>query len=761
MHYAHSLPNRSPREWEPLLTHLHQVGELAADNAAAYGADELARIAGLLHDLGKAKPEFQRYISESGAPHAPHAGEGALHAERRYVGLAGRMVAFCIAGHHAGLANGQTEGGATSPLAVRLTQAQDVPLPAGLVVPDRVTRVPGPMQTPCDSHDKPFALSFLIRMLFSALVDADFIATERFYARANGEQVERGWCGTLANLKERLDECLAGFEGKTGDVNALRAEVLAACRTKAQESPGLFSLTVPTGGGKTLSALAFALEHAMAHGLRRIIYVAPYTSVIEQTADVFRRTLRDDDAVLEHHSNFDWEGAGDGADEEGRDGLRKLQRAAQNWDRPLVVTTAVQFFESLFANRSSRCRKLHNIARSVVILDEAQSLPLRLLRPCLAAIRELARGYGCSLVLCTATQPAVRAEDGFLAEERLRGVREIAPQPERLYARLKRVRAEDIGTLDDDSLTRRLVAERSALCIVNKRRHARALYESLPVGSRYHLSTFMTADHRRAKLTHIRARLDSGEPVHLVSTSLIEAGVDIDFPVVYRAVAGVDSVAQAAGRCNRENRLGDEGGRVYVFEPASPHHTPPRDVKQLAEVARTVFREHPEDLLSLSAVRAYFNEVYWRRGADELDSVQVGPSKGVMRAVRETRGPGNRPDFSFASIAEAFRIIEDSMAPLIVPVVGDMRYGAAPTVLNELQFALRPSGACRRALQRASVQVPPRVLTALIAAGAAEVIRPREFGNQFVVLRNADLYSPDAGLNWEDPISRRVDGLIL
>jgi len=340
-------------------------------------------------------------------------------------------------------------------------------------------------------------------------------------------------------------------------LNALRSEIRAHAVAKASLSPGPFTLTVPTGGGKTLTSLSFALEHAVRHGLRHVVYVIPYTSIIEQTAAVFRQALNTQEGVLEHHASFDWEGAGRSMRESasGDEALARLRRAAENWDAPLVVTTAVQFFESLFAARTSRCRKLHNLARSVIVLDEAQSLPLRLLNPCLAALDELGRSYGTSVVLCTATQPAVRrVKDGFAAGLDLPAERELAPDPPAFYARLRRQRIERApGPIEDEAIAARFAERQQMLCIVNSRRHAWELFRL--IGGQegaVHLSTYMCPRHRSLLLEMIKARLRDGAPVRLVATSLVEAGVDFSFPEVWRAEAGLDSVAQAAGRCNRE-----------------------------------------------------------------------------------------------------------------------------------------------------------------------------------------------------------------
>lgn len=310
----------------------------------------------------------------------------------------GKLIAYGIAGHHAGLPNGVGTSAhrPPTPLQSRIDQADALALPKDVSLPP-ITAPPGPIKALPMDRAANFCLHFFTRMLFSALVDADFLETEAFHDRANHRQSPRGWDGSLDDLAAALDAHLEAFGPPQGRVNELRAKILAHVRAQAPAAPGLFTLTVPTGGGKTLTSLAFALHHARRHGLRRVIYVIPYTSIIEQTADEFRTALGDRDALLEHHSSFDWDGLQDKGEKE------RIRLAAQNWDRPVIVTTAVQFFESLFANQPSRCRKLHRMARSVIVLDEAQTLPLRLLRPCLAALKELARGYGSSVVLCTAT----------------------------------------------------------------------------------------------------------------------------------------------------------------------------------------------------------------------------------------------------------------------------------------------------------------------------------------------------------------------
>ncbi|WP_244592234.1 CRISPR-associated endonuclease Cas3'' [Azospirillum palustre] len=761
MIYAHSVSGRDEKLWEPLAAHLTNVADRAGRLAAAFGGQELARAMGGLHDIGKARDAFQSYIRGQG-PSVDHSTAGAVIGERKYPLPFGRMMAYGIAGHHAGLANGDIAGGGLSSLKDRLAAGAATPLPESCLTPYLDIAPPevalaAPVLSEGFTHE--FSAAFLTRMLFSCLVDADRLETERFYADLHEEPVERGCPLTVADLRDRLNAHLAQFDGRTGAVDSLRAEVLAAVRARADDEPGLFSLTVPTGGGKTLSSLAFALDHAVRHGLRRVIYVIPFTSVVEQTAAVFRDALGSDDAVLEHHSGFDFGPADSGApDEEGRDGARKLRLAAENWDRPVVVTTAVQFFESLFSNRPSACRKLHAIAGSVVILDEAQTLPLKLLRPCLEALRELARGYRSSVVLCTATQPAVTTEAGFRGG--LDKVRELAPDPPTLYRRLKRVTVSTIAEpLSEEALADRLLSEPQALCIVNSRRHARDLHRRIAVteGAR-HLSTCLCAKHRRAELTAIRQDIKDGKTVRLVSTSLVEAGVDFSFPAVYRAMAGLDSIAQAAGRCNRNGEL-PELGRVFVFDsPENEGHRPPAELALFARTAASVLRAH-DDPLALDTLRAYFQQVYWLRGGEDLDSAMVGEGtaaiRGILNALRLHR---RRHDFPFADIAKAFRIIESPLVPVIVPYRPAGEPDAVPRLLDALRHApADKTGGIARALQPYLVQVPRSARAGLLKAGAAECIRSGEFGDQFVALVNDDLYRPDVGLDWEDPTFRRFD----
>jgi len=747
-YFAHSVCNTPRSEWQLLSDHLNNVGRLASGFAAVFGAAHAGEVIGMLHDLGKYTNEFQARL-RGNPQRVDHSTHGARVALERFGGV-GQLLAYGIAGHHAGLANGHGAGERTALVerltadlpAVDLVWQQEIALPAQLAAPARF--IPYGETNKERKARGPFQLAFLTRMLFSCLVDADFIDTERFYKHIEGGADHRQTqTPSLAGLREQLDAHLAQFAADTA-VNQLRARVLAHVRAKATRDPGLFSLTVPTGGGKTLTSLAFALDHAIRHGLQRVIFVIPFTSIVEQNAKAFRRALGPlgDAAVLEHHSAF-IEQAPSKNNPEKYQGQKKLRLAMENWDAPIVVTTAVQFFESLFAARPSRCRKLHNIAGSVVVLDEAQTMPLKLLRPCVAAIDELTRNYRTSVVLCTATQPALEAPD---FEGGLAGVRELAPDPARLFKLLERVRVHRIGTVNDEGLAATMREHDQVLCIVNNRRHARALYQAIAdAPGACHLTTLMCAKHRSKVLDKVRQRLQAGQPCRLVSTSLIEAGVDVDFPTVMRAEAGLDSIAQAAGRCNREGKRAAAASQVLVFATENPDWAPPVELKQYAQTAHEVLRHLDGDPLAPEAIRKYFSQLYWQKGSRELDAHDL---LGLLAR--------SRPDaLPMETLAAKFRMIETLQMPVIVPYDDDAR-----KLLRQLEFAERCGGIARR-LQPYLVPVPRQGFDALRKAGAVIPVAADKWNEQFMVLVNDDLYDEQCGLSWDQPNYLKVARTII
>jgi CRISPR-associated endonuclease/helicase Cas3 len=713
-----------------LTEHLDAVADMAGRFAAAFGWMALGRLAGLWHDLGKYRPGFQRYLrarqdedahleTRLTARDKTHAAAGAVHAVERF-GVAGRALAYLIAGHHGGLPDwhGGLEARLSfdNPDARREYEEARAAAPAELLAegaaPD-LRQVPGGAA----------GCALWLRMLYSCLVDADFLDTEAFMAAEQAK--ERRGFASIETLAARFSAHMDALKVSAGEtaVNRLRAEVLAQCRARAAEVPGLFSLTVPTGGGKTLSSLAFALEHALIHGKRRIIYAIPYTSIVEQTADVFARAVGAKN-VVEHHSQADY-------DEDKQDKLR-ARLACENWDAPLIVTTNVQLFESLFAAKASRCRKLHNLCDSVIVLDEAQCLPPEFLQPILDVLNLLTRHYGVTVVLCTATQPALASRTYFDAARNRRGldeVREIVADPPELYRRLKRVDVQlpDWNKRSSwEEIAAALAGEDCVLAIVNTRKEARRLWQLLPKDT-LHLSALMCGAHRAEVIAEIRQRLEDkragrdDRPLRVVSTSLVEAGVDVSFPVVYRAFAGLDSIAQAAGRCNREGEL--DCGRVVVFQP--PDAPPPGLQRLAADACLDVLRNWPGDPLDLELFEPYFDRLYY--GID-LDR------RGIVRDLM----PGAGLEIQFRTAADKFRLIDDEdQDTVFVRYAG---YQGIDALLGKLANE-GPERWLMRKLQRCAVTVKKRIVERMVTVGDVREVQPGCF-----VQQNDLLYDPVLGL---------------
>ncbi len=696
-----------------LMDHLNGVARLAGQFGDRFGSGPWAELAGRVHDLGKFREAFQTMIAAKsgydpeahieGLPgRVDHSTAGAILAVDR-LGPPGRIIAYLVAGHHAGLPDWK---GGLSGLDQRLSQknlleeALNDGGSAGLC----------PAKPPPVSPGLDYAL--WIRLLFSCLVDADFLDTEAFM---NPDQAAaRGGYPALEEmrplLQAHLERLTAG--APKSEVNRIRKEVLDQCLARAGDPPGLFSLTVPTGGGKTLSSLAFALEHAIRYNLDRIIYVIPYTSIIEQTADVFRGIFGP--AVIEHHSSLE-------PDQE----TRRNRLAAENWDGPLIVTTAVQFFESLFAYKSGRCRKLHNIVGSVVILDEAQLLPPDLLSPILHVLDQLRTHFRVSPVLCTATQPALDGREGFdFKLKGLQGRREIMDSPDSLHERLKRTRVElpeDFKEpLEWPELAQQMNQSDQVLAVVNTRRQARELFELLEPEGAFHLSAQMCGQHRSDTIERIKARLQAGQTCRVVSTQLIECGVDLDFPLAFRALAGLDSIAQAAGRCNREGRL--ERGLVRVFVP--PGTPPPGHLSQAVSAALGVLEDRPQDPLAPDNFRRFFERLYWSKGREGLDR------GGVMALL----APSGKAEFSFRKAAVKFRMIDNKDQCSVV-----VTYGRGEGLIEELR-GHGPSRDLFRRCQRYVVNIPEYAAKPMKDRGDLEDI-------QGVLVQNSSLiYDDQTGL---------------
>ena len=707
----------SSENWHshPLQKHLQKVAQLAKRFAGRYGA-LFAEYAGLLHDLGKFQEAFQKYIRNASGfekenahledvestklRKIPHSTAGAKYAVGHLNPLFGHLLAYLIAGHHAGLADWYDKGS----LKRRLQQADDelVASLSGLV---KSSLSEDFFRLSDDDLKRDFfafwkegakleELHIWLRFLFSCLVDADFLDTEAFmngYADADTAQAAglRPKFPSLDELHRRYEQYMAQLlekADKNSTLNQERHTILQQCFSAAETDRTLFSLTVPTGGGKTLASLGFALKHALEFGKKRIIYAIPFTSIIEQNADVFRKALGDD-VVLEHHSNLEVK-----EDKE----TAKTRLATENWDAPLIVTTNVQLFESLFAAKTSRCRKIHNIADSVVILDEAQQLPRDFQKPITDMMRVLAHDYGVTFVLCTATQPELGKNIDAFGRTILEGlpdVREIVADKIALSEKLRRVRIK-MPPLNGETQSWQEIADEIAtrpcvLAVVNTRKHAQKLFAALPSdGIKLHLSANMCATHRSEVIALVRRYLalyragSLHKPLWLVSTQLIEAGVDLDFPCVYRAMAGLDSIAQAAGRCNREGKL-PQLGEVVVFR--AEEGAPSGSLKQGQDITEEMLKAGLlNDPLSPSAFAEYFRRFNGKGDVDKHD---------ITRLLTAERPNENPLAIKFRTAAERFRLIDNQGVALIVPFIplAHREEGGSPQVVkaNELDDFFR------------------------------------------------------------------------
>ncbi len=677
--YAHSKENRPPDDWQPLAEHLSNVAEMASEFSDFFGAAEWGFILGENHDLGKGTLPWQAYLRRANdiideftqfyEGHPTHAFVGAQWLSK-HSREAGKLLAYCIAGHHGGLPNWSD----VSDSALEAKLQQQYP---EVMLTRSAPEFPESLPFSSDSERFGFQLQFFVRMLFSCLVDADFLDTE-----ASLDKMKMSWRSIYPAIDELHEKFWLNFKAlrdeadQTTEVNKQREHVLEDCLKAAELVPGLFSLTVPTGGGKTLASLAFALNHAKKQEKRRVIYVIPFTSIIEQNAKVFRDMLGDD-AVLEHHCNFlpddsDW----------------KTRLASENWDAPLVVTTNVQFFNSFFSNKPSRCRKLHNVANSIIIFDEVQAIPVEKLQPCLEVIKELSLNYGVTSILCTATQPAIGFSDKF--KSGLKDVREIVHDVPALFSALKRTKETFVGKLNAQEVADLLLAHEQVLCIVNTRQQALDIFNALPESdANIHLSALMHPAHRTERLNEIRDRLSPNYkmPCRVVSTQLIEAGVDVDFPCVFRAVAGIDSIAQAAGRCNR-NGLSKTPCEVFIFE--FPEDSGCSFFRHAAQSAAKLFVPFAGRLTAPECVREYFEDFFWK---NEKRMDEDGIIENLCR-------PAQSGDIQFKDIAR-FQMIKSATIPIVVVLEEN-----AVKLIHALEFAEHKGGILRK-LQQFSVQVYP------------------------------------------------------
>lgn len=729
-------------------SHLNGVAELAELFAAPFGAQQFAKLAGFWHDLGKYKKDFQDYIckvsgyqneeaNEGGSGKVDHTAAGAIYAVEKNP-IWGQLLSYLIAGHHTGLPDYFKDKAEGSCLHDRLQNKEHLELAKQGSIPSELLNL-----NFCDHPEKDFCITtdngrpdlkqlhLWLRMLYSCLVDADFLDTEKFMSPDINEN--RGNSLSLIELRKKYDEFMAEKTRNSArtPINEIRAQILRDCRNAAKEKPGFFSLTVPTGGGKTLASMGFALDHAIKYGFSRIIVAIPFTSIIEQTADVLRSVFGED-AVLEHHSNLDPEKE-----------TVKSRLATENWDAPIIVTTNVQLFQSLFAAKSSSCRKLHNIVGSVIILDEAQTLPPDYLKPILSVMEGLVDYFKTSIVLCTATQPALEghigsmqrgSEGGFEGIEKNK-VREIMTDAS-LSEKMSRTNVSYIGTIDEwSNLAEKLIEHDQVLCIVNTRKDCRELHSLMPEGT-IHLSALMCGEHRSKVIADIKNKLKNNEAVRVVSTQLVEAGVDIDFPVVYRATAGLDSIAQAAGRCNREG-LRDKG-EVYVFSPVkkAPIGLLRYGEDSFRDMVVSTFSNNHIELLP-EYFKKYFEKFFYRVISFDKNDIMGYLTKDAARL-----------QIQFRSAAEEFSLIDDrGQKNIIVWYSG--KYDSR-NLLNQIA-ACGPKRDLMRRLQRFSVNIPEKLWLEYQKAGYISKVKMNDGELDMWCQAVPELYDEKFGLSLNGP----------
>ena len=682
--------------------HLEQTGKIAGEFARSFEEEPYVREIGRGHDIGKYSESFQ-YRVRGSTIRVDHSTAGAVEFWKKQMPIA----ALCTAGHHTGIPSlgSRIDGEDCPTLMGRLKKKlKDYSAYENEITIHKVN------ETYIQNN---FDAMLMTRFMFSALADADFLDTEQ--AMADGRPIPRGEYETIQVLAEKVEKKVQAFldpKKALTPVNMKRCELLRSCVDMGKYPSGLYTYTAPTGSGKTFSSLAFAMKQVVSQGKDRIIYVVPYTSIIDQNAKEFRKILGEQN-VLEHHSNVSFDG-----DENSQEKEERWRLAAENWDKPVVVTTSEQFFESLFSNRTSKCRKLHNIANSVVIFDEAQMLPVSLLKPCVMAIEALVRLFHVTAVLCTATQPALEM---FWKDLGLRPT-EISPDVKGIYCFFQRVRYQHIGKQSKEEIAAQMSQRKQVLTVVSTRKKAKELFELLPAEGSYHLSTLMYPVHRSDILEEIKQRLKEKKVCRVVSTSLIEAGVDVDFPVLFREEAGLDSIIQAAGRCNREGNL-PVPGEVFIYESDEKL---PDSMKQNVVIFHEIQTQFP-DISSPEAIHAYFDSLYHLKD-EELDEKEI--IKATNQGIRGCMLP-------FVQIAERFRMIDTQTADILIPTQKN----------QELVEEIRAGEINRKVMRQVGpyiIHVYPQHFQKLWEAGDIELVQ-----KDFAILINPKIYSENTGISLE------------
>lgn len=700
--------------------HSQNVAALSSQFAAEFGMADWGQFIGQLHDKGKERNDFQNYIRRENGMEAPtyddktHAWIGAILAKQIAPNLY-PIATFQILGHHTGLCD-----------YTKLSELDNKEIPSEV---DSDIHLQEPSLDFFKNNnlflpDRQKHLHHVIRMLFSCLVDADFLDTEQFMqpeksiARSNDIQ--------LTDLLPKLESFLSSLKADT-PVNKIRKKIQNCCRAAADKPKGVYSLTVPTGGGKTLSSLLWAMLHAIKNGQHRIIIAIPYTSIISQTAKTFK-DIFGEEAVLEHHSNYDYHDR-----EEKYDDINPERMATENWDAPIIVTTNVQLFESMYASHPGRCRKLHNIANSVIILDEVQTLPGEHLQAIVDALKAYNELFGVSLLFTTASQPTLEGErKGH--EQNLQGfdkIEELIPDTMQLHDKLRRVKLDFIDTaLSYEDIAEQMMRYERVLCIVNTRQAAADLFNHLPQNeNHYHLSRNMCPEHVDSTLQTIKARLkeNDDQPIRVVTTQLIEAGVDIDFPVVMRQEIGLDSILQAAGRCNREGKM-TGNGTTYVFKIDGVNV--PRGTMSYANDARLNMRPQ-EDLFTPDAMTEYFTQYYAKIPSFDKKDKEGNCIQNLLHKADQ---------LLFDSADQYFKLIEDNGYPVVV------NFQDSSTLVNEMRYG-NVSKKMYRKLARYTITIPRYLFDKLNEIGIVEKIESQGKETGLYYISDKKLYDEHYGLS--------------
>lgn len=732
MKYTEKLARRIEKEdgkieYQKLIDHICGVSEFSEEFVSKFFLKNSGKILSILHDLGKYSDEFQDRIRGANI-RVDHSTAGAIicdDLEKEFKGrgeyVIYKIFKYIIIGHHSGLLNYGTEMDDEGTISSRLNKRDilcDFSDWENEISIDDIKQINFSEEV-LGFFKNNFSVQMLIRFLFSSLVDSDRLDAQRFVEGENSIVNSK----KLMSLEEMLNVFNDFMKSKRlqesdNPINLIRNEIFNDCINKSRGDRGFYSLCVPTGGGKTLSSLGFALNHAKQNGHDRIIYSLPFTSIIEQNARVYSEIFGEEN-VLEHHCNFSF--SNEIGEDEYSENQLKYKLAIENWDMPLIVTTNVQLFESMYSNKPSSVRKLHNIYNSIIILDEAQVIPNEYLKPCIKALEELVRNYSCTVLFCTATQPEFK-KNGLIEDF---DVVEIIDDTYKLFDDLKRVSGKFIGEKSVEDICNEMNSHKQVLTIVNTKKHAKEIFENLGDSEgNFHLSTNMYPNHRKEVIKIIRERLKNGEECRVVSTQLIEAGVDVDFPVVFRSIAGIDSIVQAAGRCNREGK--QKNSTVYVFKPEEESHLGLGYLKLTSQIGEGIIDDF-EDFLSIDAISKYFFELF-------IDTDHRQDKHKILKMINKHKKL--EINYDFREINDEFRFIENLGAQVIVPINEGEKF------LNILKYSNRGVKSVLRKLSGCSINIPNYILRELLRDGCVE-----QFSDDIFILKNIGMYDLKIGFD--------------